>query len=74
MIGGNTFEAHARTHTDAGRHTKARAEVMGLQYYWSAKGETLKCHLCSWDAIYSLSLAHSRLCSLHYVMLSKHSD
>lgn len=42
----NTFVAtHKHTHTDAGRHTNIRTEVMGLQYYWSAKGETLKCHL-----------------------------
>lgn len=68
-----------QAHTDAGRHTKACTEVMGLQYWWSAKAETLKCHLCSWDAIYSHTQTHAptreyrHLCSLYYVMLSLQS-
>lgn len=87
MIGGITGKyvcSHTQAHscTDASRHTNTHTEVMGLQYYWSAKGETLKCHLYSWDAIYSLThtdtrthtYTHSHPHSLYYFMLSKHSE
>jgi len=52
-------QTHSHTHTHTGRHTSMHSEVMGLQYYWSVKGETLNCRLYSWDAMYSLSHTHT---------------
>lgn len=44
---------------------------MALQYRWSAEGETLKWHLYSWDAVYSISLFFSA--SLAHSLSPSHS-
>lgn len=49
------------SHTAACGHTSIGTKVMGLQYCRSTKGDTLKCHLYSWDAIYSLSFTQTHM-------------
>lgn len=57
--------------TSARKNT--RSKVMGLQCCLSAKGDTLKCHLSSWDAIYSLALSGTRTCTrMHTLCASPH--
>lgn len=59
---GNIFvAAHKHSHTAACGHTSIGTKVMGLQHCASTKGDTLKCHLYSWDAIYSVSLTQTHM-------------